>query len=77
MTAQLCTRVSEIFDLPNEDSDLKLDREVQLVHVMGSSVNRIEYPWSINGVCIFPQDNNMHDLKWDGIPVCKQVLITD
>ena len=32
----IVTRASEIFDLPNEDSDLELDREVELINMMGS-----------------------------------------
>ena len=32
----IVTRTSEIFDMPNEDSDLELDREVELINMMGS-----------------------------------------
>ena len=62
------TRASEIFDLSNEDSDLELDREVQLINVMGAYVNRNRIPIQINGVYIFPQANNIHDLKWEEYP---------
>ena len=31
----IVTRASEIFDMPNEDSDLELDREVELINMMG------------------------------------------
>ena len=61
-------RASEIFDLPNEDSDLELDREVQLINMMGAYVNRNRIPIQINGVYIFPQANNIHDLKWEEYP---------
>ena len=61
----IVTRASEIFDMPNEDSDLELDREVELINMMGSYVNRNRIPIQINGVYIFPQSNNIHDLRWE------------
>ena len=38
--------------MPNEDSDLELDREVELINMMGSYVNRNRIPIQINGVYI-------------------------
>ena len=70
----IVTRASDIFDMPNEDSDLELDREVELINMMGSYVNRNRIPIQINGVHIFPQTNNIHDLRWD--TQMKHVLIT-
>ena len=64
----IVTRASEIFDMPNEDSDLELDREVELINMMGSYVNRNRIPMQINGVYIFPQSNNIHDLRWEKYP---------
>ena len=62
----IVTRGTEIFDLPNDDSDFELDREVELVNMMGSYINRNRIPIQINGVYIFPQsNNNIHDLKWE------------
>ena len=64
----IITRASEIFDLPNDDSDLEHDREVELINLMGVYVNRNRIPIQINGVYLFPQDNNIHDLKWEEYP---------
>ena len=65
----IITRGSEIFDLPNDDSDTELDREVELINMMGSYINRNRIPIQINGVYIFPQsNNNIHDLKWEEYP---------
>ena len=65
----IVTRATEIFDLPNEDSDIELDREVELINMMGSYVNRNRIPIQINGVYIFLQrNNNIHDLKWEEYP---------
>ena len=64
----IVTRASEIFDMLNEDSDLELDREVELINMMGSYVNRNRIPIQINGVYIFPQSNNIHDLRWEEYP---------
>ena len=64
----IVTRASESFDMPNEDSDLELDREVELINMMGSYVNRNRIPIQINGVYIFSQANNIHDLKWKEHP---------
>ena len=62
-------RASEIFDLPNKDSDIELDREVELINMMGSYVNRNRIPIQINGVYIFPQsNNNIHDLWSEEYP---------
>ena len=54
--------------MPNEDSDLELNREVELINMMGSYVNRNRIPIQINGVYIFPQSNNIHDLRWEEYP---------
>ena len=51
----IVTRASEIFDMPNEDSDIELDREVELINMMGSYINRNRIPIQINGVYIFPR----------------------
>ena len=64
----IITRASQIFDLPNEDSDLEHDREVELISLVGDYVNRQRIPIQINGVYLFPQDNNIHDLKWRNTP---------
>ena len=64
----IITRGSEIFDLPNDDSDIELDREVELINMMGSYINRNRIPIQINGVYVFPQSNNIHDLKWEEYP---------
>ena len=62
---QIVTRASEIFDMPNEDSDLELDREVELINMMGSYVNRNRISIQINGVYTFPQSNNIYYLRWE------------
>ena len=65
----IVTRATEIFDLPNEDSDIELDREVELINMMGSYINRNRIPVQIYGVYIFPQsNNNINDLKWEEYP---------
>ena len=64
----IVTRASEIFDLPNEDSDIELDREVEPINMMGSYINRNRIPIQINGVYIFPQASNIHNLKWEEYP---------
>ena len=64
----IVTRAAEIFNLPNDDSDNELDREVELINMMGSYVNRNRIPIQINGVYVFPQSNNIHDLKWEEYP---------
>ena len=51
--------------MPNDDSDNELDREVELINMMGSYINRNRIPIQINGVYVFPQTNNIHDLKWE------------
>ena len=61
----IITRAAEIFNLPNDDSDNELDREVELINMMGSHINRNRIPIQINGVYVFPQTNNIHDLKWE------------
>ena len=61
----IVTRASEIFDMPNEDSDLELNREVELINMMDPYVNRNRIPIQINGVYILPQSNNIHDLRWE------------
>ena len=65
----IITRGSEKFNLPNDDSDIELDREVELINMMGAYINRNRFPIQINGVYIFSQDNNnIHDLKWEEYP---------
>ena len=59
----IITRAAEIFNLPNDDSDNELDREVELINMMGSYINRNRIPIQINGVYVFPQNSNIHDLK--------------
>ena len=56
------TRASDIFNLPNEDSDLENDGEVELINLVGNYKNRHRLPIQINGVYLFPQPTNMHDL---------------
>ena len=41
----IVTRGTEIFDLPNDDSDTELDREVELINMMGSYINRNKSPY--------------------------------
>ena len=64
----IITRASLVFDLPNDDSDLEHDREVELINLVGDYVNRNRIPIQISGVYLFPQDNNIHDLKWEEYP---------
>ena len=64
----IITRAAYIFTLPNKDSDQELDREVELINMMGSYINRKRIPIKINSVYIFPQTNNIHDLKWEEYP---------
>ena len=64
----IITRASEIVDLPNDDSDLEHDREVQIITLVGDYVNRNRIPIQINGVYLFPQYSNKHDLKWEEYP---------
>ena len=64
----IITRAADIFTLPNEDSDQELDREVELINIMGSYINRNRLSLQINGVYIFPQTNNAHNLKWEEYP---------
>ena len=64
----IITRAADIFTLPNEDSDQELDREVELINMMGSYINRNRLPLQINGVYIFPQTSNVHNLKWEEYP---------
>ena len=64
----IITRAADIFTLPNEDSDQELDREVELINIMGSYINRNRLPLQINGVYIFPQTSNVHNLKWEEYP---------
>ena len=61
----IVTRAAYIFNLPNDDSDNELDREVELINMMGSYINRNRIPIQINGVYVFPQNSNIHDLKWE------------
>ena len=61
----IVTRAADIFNLPNDDSDNELDREVELINMMGSYINRNRIPIQINGVYVFPQNSNIHDLKWE------------
>ena len=55
---------ADIFTLPTDDSDTDLDREVELINMMSSYINRNRMPLQINGVYIFPQQNNVHNLEW-------------
>ena len=64
----IITRAADIFTLPNEDSDEELDREVELINIMSSYINRNRLPQQINGVDIFPQTSNVHNLKWEEYP---------
>ena len=64
----IITRAADIFTLPNEDSDQELDREVELINMMGPYINRNWLPLQINGVYIFPQTSNVHNLKWEEYP---------
>ena len=47
---------------------LEMDRQVQLINMMGAYVNRNRIPIQINGVYIFLQANNIHDRKWKEYP---------
>ena len=60
----IITRGDDIFTLPFDDSDTDLDREVELINMMHSYINRNRMPLQINGVYIFPQENNVHNLEW-------------
>ena len=62
------TRGADIFTLPSDDSDIDLDREVELINMMSSYINRNRMPLQINGVYIFPQENNVHNLDWIEYP---------
>ena len=64
----IITRAADIFTLPNEDSDQELDREVELINIMGSYINRNRLPLQINGVYIFPQTSNVHKSQMGRIP---------
>ena len=55
---------ADIFTLPTDDSDNDLDMEVELINMMSSYINRNRMPLQINGVYIFPQENNVHNLDW-------------
>ena len=50
----ITTRAKKIFTLPNDDSDLEYDGEVELIGLVGNYVNRHKMPIQINGVYIFP-----------------------
>ena len=63
----IITRAADIFTLPNEDSDQELDREVELINMMSSYINRNRLPLQINGVYIFPQTTIYIICKWDRI----------
>ena len=60
----IITRGADIFTLPDDDSDNDLDREVELINMMSSYINRNRMPLQINGVYIFPQENHVHNLEW-------------
>ena len=60
----IITRGDDIFTLPTDDSGTDLDREVELINLMSSYINRKRMPLQINGVYIFPQENNVHNLDW-------------
>ena len=61
----IITRAADIVNLPNDDSDTELDREVELINMMASYINRNRIPIQINSVYVFPQTNNIHYLKWE------------
>ena len=46
----IITRGADIFTLPSDDSDNYLDREVELINMMSSYINRNRMPLQINGV---------------------------
>ena len=58
------TRGDDIFILPIDDSDTDLDREVELINMMSSYINRNRMPLQINGVYIFPK-KTMYTI-WNG-----------
>ena len=60
----IITRGDDIFTLPSDDSDIDLDREVELINLMSSYINRNRMPLQINGVYIFPPEKNIHNLEW-------------
>ena len=62
------TRGDDIFTLTTDDSDIDLDREVELINMMSSYINRNRMPLQINGVYIFPKENNVHNLDWIEYP---------
>ena len=62
------TRASDIFNLPNDDSDLENDGEVKLISLVGDYINRHKLPIQINGVYLFPQPNNIHNLALEEYP---------
>ena len=60
----IVTRGDGIFTLAPDDSDTDLDRDYELINLMSSYLNRNRMPLQINGVYIFPQENNVHNLEW-------------
>ena len=46
----IVTRGTEMFNLLNDDSDTEIEREVELINMMGSYINRNKIPIQINGV---------------------------
>ena len=64
----ITTRASDIFDLPSDDSDLEHDGEVELISLVGDYINRGKIPIQMNGVYLFPQPTNLHDLTWNKFP---------
>ena len=54
--------------MPNEDSDLEQNEDVELISLIGDYVNRKKIPIQINGVNIFPQPTNIHNLTWHEYP---------
>ena len=63
------TRASDIFNLPNEDSDLENDGDVELISLVGDYINRHKLPIQISGMYLFPQPTNMHDLPGMNSPM--------
>lgn len=64
----IITRASDIFNLPNDDSDLENDREVEIISLVGDYINRHKLPIQINGGYLFPQPTNIHNLIWEEYP---------
>ena len=64
----IATRASDMFDLQNTDSDQEIDREAELISLVGEYINRGKLPREIHKVLLFPQPTNLHDLTWNEYP---------